>query len=86
MVHNFINMATLLIELKDDKALKILESLKEINLISFSHQANAIYEKLLQLKPKNLSENESFFELKGLWKDRNITLEQIRDKAWPKRK
>lgn len=26
------------------------------------------------------------FDLEGLWKDRDITIEDIRAKAWPKRK
>ncbi len=29
--------------------------------------------------------NINFFEIAGLWKDTDITIEKIREKAWPKR-
>lgn len=36
-------------------------------------------------KPKNKIEEDAFFALKGLWAGRNISLESIRQKAWPAR-
>lgn len=66
------------------KALHFLRLLEEIKLIKFV--------KIFSSKPyaaaKNVKEKgkrDSFFELKGIWQDRNISIESIREKAWPKR-
>ncbi len=34
-------------------------------------------------KPKTQVDEEDFFALKGLWAGRNVSLESIRQKAWP---
>lgn len=36
-------------------------------------------------KPQDTANEEDFFALKGLWAGRNISLESIRQKAWPSR-
>ncbi len=36
-------------------------------------------------KPKGKEDEDDFFALKGLWAGRKITLESIRQKAWPAR-
>ena len=36
-------------------------------------------------KPKSQIDEEDFFALKGLWAGRDISLESIRQKAWPSR-
>jgi hypothetical protein len=81
-------MITKIIEIKDNKAFKILKSLESIDFISIkSKPANMnSLNFLLSLKPKNKAKDESFFDLKGIWKNRDVTLKQIREKAWPRRK
>jgi len=81
-------MLTKTIEIRDNKALKLLKSLESINFIRFkdSNEFDDKTDFLLGLKPKNSSQRDNFNDLKGIWKNRNISLEQIRDKAWPRRK
>ena len=81
-------MMTRIIEIKDNKALKLLKSLESIDFIKFKNESfkEDKMSFLLGLKPKNILKEDSFNDLKGLWKDRDISLEQIRDKAWPQRK
>ena len=81
-------MLTRTIEIRDNKALKLLKSLESIDFIKFK-DSNIDEDRtkfLLGLKPKNNSKGDRFDDLKGIWKDRDITLEQIRAKAWPQRK
>jgi len=79
-------MTSIVIQIKDNKVIKILQSLKDIDLINFTEtNKNISRQELLKLKPKNMSEDESIFDLAGIWKDRNINIEEIREKAWPKR-
>jgi DNA-binding MarR family transcriptional regulator len=77
-------MITKIIEIKDNKAFKILKSLESIDFIEIKNKPANMNRLniLLSLKPKNQAKVESFFDLKGLWKNRDITLKQIRDKAW----
>ena len=63
--------------------MEVLRSLENIDFIEFvdKFQVN----NLLSLKPRNTSNADSFMDLKGVWKNRDISLVQIRDKAWPQR-
>jgi Mg/Co/Ni transporter MgtE len=80
-------MNSIVIQIKDNKAIKILQSLRDINLIDFfEDKENQIKNELLKLKVKNNSENESIFDLAGIWKDRDTNIDELRKKAWPKRK
>ena len=80
-------MTSMVIQIKDNKVIKILQSLKDIDLISFNEtKENITKQELLKLKPKNNSEKESIFDLAGIWKDRDINIVKLREKAWPKRK
>ena len=79
-------METVVIEIQDNKALTILHSLKDINFIKFKDSSQDVKEKLLNLKPKNTSNTDSFFDLEGIWEDRDISIHKIRKKLWPKRK
>ncbi len=76
-------MTTKLINIKNDKALEVLKSLEIIDFIEFVDKAQV--SSLLRLKPKNTAKTDSFFDLKGVWKNRDISLAQIRLKAWPQR-
>lgn len=40
----------------------------------------------ITLKKKELDKSELMEDLFGIWKDKNVNLETIRTKAWPKRK
>jgi hypothetical protein len=77
-------MTTKVINIKNKKALEILKSLESINFIEFAVENN--YAELLKLKPKNIIKTNNLLELKGIWKNRNITVTQLREKAWPPRK
>jgi hypothetical protein len=37
-------------------------------------------------KNKKISSEDDFFALAGIWKDRNISAKELREKAWPKTK
>jgi hypothetical protein len=37
------------------------------------------------LQPRSKGNEHEFFALAGLWADRNVTLDSIRQKAWPTR-
>lgn len=74
------------IEIKNEKALKLLESLESNDFIKFKETGEDKMRFLLGLKAKNSSRDNLFNDLKGIWKEREISLEQIKSKAWPKRK
>lgn len=79
-------MKPIYIKIKNSKAIPILQSLKDTNLIDFADEnENVAIKELLKFKPRNNSKNESFFDLAGIWQNRDINLEQLRNKAWPKR-
>lgn len=80
-------MTSLVIKIKDNKVMKILKSLRDIDLISFiEEKKNLKKEELFKLKPRNSSSQDDFFDLVGIWKDRDIDINTIRNRAWPKRK
>ena len=74
-------MNTKTINIKKDKALEVLKSLESIEFIDNN---KIVY--LKNLKPKNESKEDSLVDLQGIWKDREISIKQIREKAWPQRK
>lgn len=76
-------MTTKLINIKDDKALEVLRSLENIDFIEFVDKLQR--NNLINLKPRNTTKTDSFLDLKGVWKNRDISLAKIREKAWPQR-
>jgi len=76
-------MTTMIINIKNNKALEVLKSLENIDFIEFVDKFQV--SDLLSLKPKNTAKADSFLDLKGVWKNRDISLAQIREKAWPQR-
>jgi hypothetical protein len=85
--NKIVNMDSLVIQIKDNKVLKILNSLKDIDLISFIEEERDLkIEELRKMKPKNPSSEDVFFDLVGIWKNRDIDINIIRNRAWPKRK
>jgi hypothetical protein len=82
-------MRTFTVQLKTNKALEILYSLEEVDLIKILDElkpSSKTLQKLSKIKPKRKSKKESFFDVAGIWKDKEITIEEIRSKAWPKQK
>ena len=77
-------MTTKLINIKNEKAFPFLKSLEDIDFIEIVDKLEDNY--LLSLKPKNSGKTQSFFDLKGIWKNRDVNLSKIREKAWPQRK
>ena len=76
-----------LVEVKNDKVMNLLQNLEENNLLKLLDDKKDVTPKngISKLKPKRKSKTESFFDLKGIWKNSDVTLESIRAKAWPKR-
>lgn len=85
VVVKFTYMKTVTVALKNSKAFQILKDLENVDLIELLMPDKNRNKILNQLKPKRNSLKESFFDLKGIWKDKNISLESIRKKAWPQR-
>lgn len=70
----------LTIKIDDRKNFRILLNfLKSLNISSITQE-------LSETKKSRFKSLKEFRSLAGLWEDRNITLEQIREKAWPARK
>ena len=76
-------MTNKLINIKNEKAMVVLRSLEKIDFIEFVDKLQV--NNLLSLKPRNTSKTYSFMDLKGVWRNRDINLVQIREKAWPQR-
>ena len=58
--------------------------LESIYFIEFVENDKIIY--LKSLKPKNESKEDKLLDLQGIWKNRDISIQQIREIAWPQRK
>ncbi len=54
---------------------ELLQSLDFVELVSFDKD---------QSKTESEAQTVDFFSMAGLWKDRNIELDTIRQKAWPR--
>ena len=82
-------MTQYVITIQENQAgLSFIEFVRNLNFIiniepvQDKKHAKTETEKIIPLPKKNGNINELF----GIWKDRNINLEQIRAKAWPVRK
>jgi len=75
-------MQQIIIQVKDkNKARKLFELLTELDFVSSVETSEAIDTEASTTTPK---ESSDFFSLAGLWEGREISLESIRQKAWPK--
>lgn len=70
---------SMIINIKNKKAIGILKSLEEINFIEISEQDNA---NSLNPRDHQDSHEEAFFDLQGIWKNRNMDIDTIRNRAW----
>jgi rRNA processing protein Krr1/Pno1 len=59
------------------KAHALIEFLKAMDLVEAVNSGFTIP------RPKSQVDEDDFFALKGLWAGRDISLESIRQKAWP---
>jgi len=75
-------MQQIIIQVKDkNKARKLFELLTELDFVSSVETSEAID---TEASTTTLKESSDFFSLAGLWEGREISLESIRQKAWPK--
>lgn len=71
-------METISIEILDEKAKALLDNLVKNNLIRIKKSRKT-------LKVKNQPKTGSIFDFAGIWKNRDVDLTALREKAWPKR-
>ncbi len=75
-------MQQIVVEVEDAaKAEMLLELLKALN---FVNVVKASEKEHLQANTTTLQETSDFFSLAGLWENREVSLESIRQKAWPR--
>ena len=66
------------IKIKDNKSCQtLLGLLKKLNIETVVKETPS--------KKSKFKSSKEFRSLSGLWKDRDITIEQIREKGWPQR-
>ncbi|RCW29104.1 hypothetical protein [Marinilabilia salmonicolor] len=70
------------INIKNKKALSILKSLEDINFIEVEGQVNNVS---TEKKDKHKTDKNAFFALQGLWKNRDVDIDVIRNKAWKRK-
>ncbi|HMQ52373.1 MAG TPA: hypothetical protein PKD98_09790 [Anaerolineae bacterium] len=74
-------MEQIVVQVKDKEKAKVLFQLLTALDFVDSVKTNEIEE--IEVKTTGGEEPADFFSLAGLWQDREITLESIRQKAWP---
>lgn len=67
------------INIKNKKALRILKSLEDINFIEVEGKYPT---KTTGKKDEHQSGKNNFFQLNGIWKNRDVDIDIIRNKAW----
>jgi len=70
------------IQVKDKKGAKILVDL--LKSLKFVDSVKTGAPKDVKAMPPKTQKKTDFFSLAGLWADREISLESIRQKAWPR--
>ena len=71
-------MSVVVLNIKNDvKGKFLLDFLKQIEFVEIEEEQSNIEDKS--------SDKESFRDLFGIWKNRDITIETIRQKAWKER-
>jgi hypothetical protein len=72
------------INIKNKKALSILKSLEDINFIEVEGQGQ-VNNASTGKKDKHKTDKNAFFALQGLWKNRDVDIDVIRNKAWKRK-
>ena len=75
-------MRTISLRIKKDYALRLLKDLEKSDAISLLQNEK----KSALRKRRTRKSKKGFFLTAGLWKDRDVTLQQVRAKAFPVRK
>ena len=73
-------MEQIIIKIKDKKKAKTL--LDFLNSLDF---IESVIEKDLSIEKASADGENDFFSMAGLWAGRNVTLQSIREQAWPYR-
>jgi|AntAceMinimDraft_17_1070374.scaffolds.fasta_scaffold372288_1 hypothetical protein len=68
----------------DRLVINIKDKTKEEALINFLRELPFIDIEESTVKNKSRAVSSNFRKLFGIWKDRDVSLNEIRDKAWPK--
>ncbi len=75
-------MEQILIQVKSrEKAKILLELLKALDFVELIESG---VEEELEVNVTSSPEQEDFFSMAGLWAGRDITVESIREQAWPR--
>ena len=75
-------MEKIVIQVKDkDKAKMLSELLKALDFVS---QVTVDSKDEVEISKTSAEGTSDFFSLAGIWSDREISLEAIRQKAWPR--
>ena len=75
-------MEQIIIQVKDkEKARKLFDLLTELDFVSSVMTSEVVN---TEVNATTREESSDFFSLAGIWKGREISLETIRQKAWPK--
>lgn len=75
-------MEQLLIQVRDEAKAKMLIDL--LNALDFVDSVKTVGLGGTRKAQADLKEDQDFFALAGLWAGREISLESIRQKAWPR--
>lgn len=74
-------MEQITIRVKDkQKARRLVDFLKTLDFVEKVSSSN-----VTDLEDRQKSLEEDFFALAGLWSERDVSLQSIREKAWPYR-
>jgi hypothetical protein len=77
-------MEQIIIRVKDKKKSKMLvEILRAMNFVDIVSAEGAETDKAARTQ-KDAKDEKAFFAAAGLWEGRNINLEAIRKRAWPR--
>ncbi len=76
-------MQQIVVEVEDKAKAKML--LELLRALDFVHLVKTIEKEYVDVKTTGSKETSDFFSLAGLWADRDVSLESIRQKAWPRK-
>ncbi|NJN95192.1 MAG: hypothetical protein HC875_14365 [Anaerolineales bacterium] len=75
-------MEQIVVQVRDKEKAKVLFEL--LTALDFVDSVKTSETEEVEVKATVQEELSDFFSLAGLWQDREITLESIRQKAWPR--
>ncbi len=75
-------MEQIVVQVRDKEKAKVLFEL--LTALDFVDSVKTSEAEEVEVKATIREEAADFFSLAGLWQDREVTLESIRQKAWPR--